>query len=340
VTAADALHVVVPYPATNSSVRTRALHWIERLDASAGTESTALVYGPGFRRGSPPPGTAVLLLRNARRFTRGRHEASLLRRASLGVYDLDDGLPWDDGDLPGLGHWWKRPWPRSLVARRAAAAADRMVVGNEVLADWASEHCADVRLVPTCVEPDEYARRTDWGIADREPVIGWIGSPATQGYVLDIVDALVVAHERSRARVELVGASPAVVPTDLAGFTTVVPWDEADARCRLATWDVGIMPLRDGPYERAKCGYKLLQYAASGVPAIGSPVGVNRTMLADMSAPAPVGVDEWTDALLDVLGASSDRRSAMARAGVELADRYSYDAWEAAWVDAVEWPAS
>jgi hypothetical protein len=56
------------------------------------------------------------------------------------VYDLDDGLPWDDGNLPGFGrHWWKRPFPRSIVAlERAASAADRMIVGNEVLADWAS----------------------------------------------------------------------------------------------------------------------------------------------------------------------------------------------------------
>ena len=39
------------------------------------------------------------------------------------------------------------------------------------------------------------------------------------------------------------------------------------------------MPLHDGVYERAKCGYKLLQYAASGVPAVGSPVGVNVSIL-------------------------------------------------------------
>ena len=46
------------------------------------------------------------------------------------------GSEWDDGTLAGLGRWWKRPVPRSQVARRAAAAADRLIVGNEVLADW------------------------------------------------------------------------------------------------------------------------------------------------------------------------------------------------------------
>ncbi|HSL73186.1 MAG TPA: hypothetical protein VK853_01900 [Ilumatobacteraceae bacterium] len=339
-TAADALHVVVPYPASNSSVRTRALHWIERVDSpGGGGRPTAIVYGPGFRSGSPPPGTDVLLLRNARRFTRGRHEARVLSRSRLGVYDLDDGLPWDDGNLPGLGHWWKRPWPRSLVARRAAAAADRVIVGNEVLAEWAEGMCDDVRIVPTCVEPSDYTRRSGWAIADRPPVIGWIGSPATQGYLADIATALRRAHDRTGVRVELIGAERTAVPMELADFTTAIAWNEHTSLDHLATWDVGIMPLRDGPYERAKCGYKLLQYAAAGVPALGSPVGVNRTMLAAMSAPAPVGVDEWTDALIDVLEAGPERRESMARAGFDLADRYSYDAWQSAWTDAVGWPS-
>jgi glycosyltransferase involved in cell wall biosynthesis len=85
---------------------------------------------------------------------------------------------------------------------------------------------------------------------------------------------------------------------------------------RIATWDVGIMPLRDGPYERAKCGYKLLQYAASGVPAVGSPVGVN-ARCSPMDGADPVSVpDDWADALVAVLDAPAERRAASGRDGV------------------------
>ena len=100
------------------------------------------------------------------------------------------------------------------------------------------------------------------------------------------------------------------------------------------------MPLRDGPYERAKCGYKLLQYAAAGVPAVGSSVGVNASMLASMSAPTPVTVDDWADALVDVVEAPASRRAVMAAGGFELADRYSYDAWQSRWAAAVGWDES
>src|SRR5690606_10393235 len=98
------------------------LKWVDRLRPGA------TVHGPGFSGARVPAGEPVLLLRNARRATRGRHEARILRRASIGVYDLDDGLPWDDGRLPGHERAVARVFPRSLLARRAAGAADRVIV--------------------------------------------------------------------------------------------------------------------------------------------------------------------------------------------------------------------
>lgn len=328
-------HVVVPYDASNSSVRTRAVTWRDRLlDAGRLEPGDVVFHGPGFDGRRVPDRANVLLLRNVGRFTRGRREAGLLRGAALGVYDLDDGLPWDDGKLPGLGRWWKRPWPRSLVAARAAAASDRMIVGNEVLADWAVERCSDVRVVPTCVEPGRYRRRTAWTI-DR-PLIGWIGSPATTGYVADVLPALRDVCARTGARVELIGADPAVVGP-FADIATVRPWNEADALDRLASWDVGLMPLRDGVYERAKCGYKLLQYAAAGVPSVGSPVGVNEPLLTAMDGLAPATLDDWADAVCHIVAEPADRRAGRAAAGFAVADVHSYDHWQDRWVDAVGW---
>jgi glycosyltransferase involved in cell wall biosynthesis len=331
-------HVVVPYAASNSTVRTRALHWIERCDRDGVVAADeVVVHGPGFAGGPVEPGATVLLVRNRRRLTRGRSEQRLLARAGVGVYDVDDGLPWDDGNLPGLGRWWKRPFPRSLVASRAASAADRVIAGNDTLAEWASEWCADVRIVPTCIEPHEYEPRSSWEIDGRVPTIGWIGSHATEGYLDDIAPSLVEVNRRTGARVEIV-SGPGDVPELLAPFTSRTEWTPASTRA-ISAWDVGIMPLRDGVYERAKCGYKLLQYAASGVPAVGSPVGVNAEMLAEMDGFAP-NASEWVDALIEAIGESADRRAQRARAGLVVSARYSYDAWQPAWVDAVGWTAT
>lgn len=328
-------HVVVPYGGSNSTVRTRATHWIERLVATGALSvDDVVLHGPDWPRRPVPPGEPVLLLRNARRVTRGRSEARVLGRAGPGVYDLDDGLPWDDGKLPGLGRWWKRPFPRSLVAARAAGAADRVIVGNELLADWAANVCDDVRIVPTCVEPAEYRRRDDWELGST-PIIGWIGSPATERYLNQIAPALAGVAERHGAMVEVISGA-GVVPASLAPFTRRTMWTPESVR-DIGRWDIGVMPLADGVYERAKCGYKLLQYAASGVPAVASPVGVNRRLLDRMDGLAAGSVDEWTDALDALLTESSARREQRARRGFEVATAYSYSTWEQAWVDAVGW---
>ncbi len=39
--------------------------------------------------------------------------------------------------------------------------------------------------------------------------------------------------------------------------------------------DIGIMPLPNAPWERGKCGYKLIQYMSCGMPVVASAVGVN-----------------------------------------------------------------
>ncbi|HEV2773129.1 MAG TPA: glycosyltransferase, partial [Thermoleophilaceae bacterium] len=43
--------------------------------------------------------------------------------------------------------------------------------------------------------------------------------------------------------------------------------------------EVGLMPLPDTPYTRAKAGFKLLQYMAAAAPVLASPVGVNTELV-------------------------------------------------------------
>jgi glycosyltransferase involved in cell wall biosynthesis len=248
------------------------------------------------------------------------------------VYDLDDGLPWDDGRLPNLGRWWKRPWPRSLIARRSATSADRVVAGNELLASWAAEHCGDVVVIPTCVDAADYVAKTSYEIADR-PVIGWIGSPATQLYVSAILPALRHIANKHDAQVELIGAEPTAFAS--YPFVRCTPWSPATVRTAPANWDVGIMPLHDGIYERAKCGYKLLQYCAIGLPVIGSAVGVNRRLIETASGWSACTGDEWIDALCELVESSTATRRNCGDAARQVAAAHSFDAWELTWRRAV-----
>jgi len=47
----------------------------------------------------------------------------------------------------------------------------------------------------------------------------------------------------------------------------------------LATCQIGLMPLTDDEWNKGKCGFKLIQYLALGIPAVCSPVGVNTIII-------------------------------------------------------------
>ena len=61
--------------------------------------------------------------------------------------------------------------------------------------------------------------------------------------------------------------------------TRVIPWSLKDEQYNLRSIDIGIMPLYDNTYNRGKCGFKLLQYMALGIPSVSSPVGVNSQII-------------------------------------------------------------
>ena len=337
------LRIFSQYGRDGASSRVRVYQWLERcgvehrLHAYARTGSVGhrtllhhpLAAGRGelhARFATVGPSDTVLVHRAATPFGQGTVEGRLLGSAGLGVYDFDDALQWEP-PRRGLPY---RFFPRPEATLRAVQAADRVIAGNPTLAEWAAAHAADVRLVPSCVEPSLYVRKHDYGLAD-PPVIGWVGSPSTFRYLGSVAAALLEVNRRTGAVLEVIGA-PAATAGPLETIIRRITWTGSAVHNRAAGWDLGVMPLTDGLYERGKCGYKLLEYGAAGLPVVGSPVGVNREILGRMAAPAPTDVDDWVEALTGLLdGPASARAEAGARARRVVEEQYSYAVWEGEW---------
>ncbi len=277
------------------------------------------------RIGSERP-ERLLLHREASPLSRGALEARLARAAGFAVYDFDDALQWDTGE----GGRVRRLAPKAPKALAAVRAADRVIAGNAVLADWASEHNADVVVIPSCVAVDAYRPKAGYELAD-PPRIGWIGNADNEAYLVPLGPALEQLHRRTGARLTIVGATEPRLGR-LEAIVDRIAWSEAAQHDELAAFDVGIAPVPDAPYERGKCGYKLLQYGAAGVPVVASPVGVNRDILQAFGMPAVEPAGDWAEAILELLERPASERAAIGRGARAVTQRdFSFEAWLPRW---------
>jgi len=212
------------------------------------------------------------------------------------------------------------------VARICARAA-WVTAGNEHLADFARRHTDRVTVLPTVVDTDAYAVRAEHERPGVRVRVGWLGSDRSIGETL-VPHLGLLARLRDALGFELVVVSkprpdlPAAV-----GPWRFVEWSP-EVETRLAElFDVGIMPLLDDPFQRGKCGCKLLQYMAAGLPAVASPVGVNAHLLADGRGLLAAGEGEWRAALA-ALVADAGLRGALGRAGRAFVERrYALREW-------------
>lgn len=340
------IDVVSLYGMANAGVRARLIAFLQRLDVPYTFHSYFRGNAAGLSQFARRPVRAVLaeqrmrelasgapdtliLSREASPLSKGGAEGQMLRSARHSVYDIDDALHRDV-----RGPLFEAFFSKGQKAERAAAAADVILVGNELLAEWASDQSADVRIIPTCVEPSDYVTKSDYGVAD-PPRLLWLGTRSGERYLRLLEPSLRRLHNELGARLTILG-SPTPQLGSMESLITRVGWDLETAHETISDYDVGVMPLDDSLYERGKCAYKLLEYGAARLPAVASPVGVNASILRQASTEAPRSGDEWFEVLQWLLTSSKSERETYAKRlhGVVL-DSFSFDQWTPAWRSAV-----
>ncbi len=215
--------------------------------------------------------------------------------------------------------------PSSLVRRLLGRKIDHVmrhaalvVVGNEYLAARARQAGARrVEILPSVVDVESY--RTKETITDTPFRIGWIGSPVTAPYLDQVVDALTKFSQEMNIHITLIGAGDVSPFGNIPTFSH--PWSEELELTIGDMFDIGIMPLMDGPFERGKCGYKLIQYMAAGLPVIASPIGVNNQIVRPgENGYLAASTAEWLDAFRK-LGTDSGLRLKMGKIGRQQAEQ-------------------
>lgn len=205
----------------------------------------------------------------------------LTRMNSRIVFDFDDALFEQKHEAKG------GCWDRLAGHRSARALPDMLRVARWVIVEndhnrkYVLNHASNVAIITGPIDTDHYQpdHRMIGASSQRGRVLGWIGSPGTTKYLHGIRGALSALSERyGDLSLMLIGASP----FEIRGMRVIQkPWGLDTEVENLRQFDIGIMPLPDTPWTRGKGGYKLLQYMAMGIPAVASPVGINRKIIQD-----------------------------------------------------------
>jgi glycosyltransferase involved in cell wall biosynthesis len=200
---------------------------------------------------------------------------------------------------------------------RLMAGARLVIAGNDYLAQRARQAGAPwVEVLPTVIDLERYPARGRAVHADDVPRIVWIGSPGTVPFLARLAEPLAALARSRRYVLRVVGGKLALPGVEVE----CVDWTEDSEVASIADCDVGIMPLNDTPWERGKCGYKLIQYMACGLPVVASPVGVNQAIVRDgENGLLARDAQEWEDALARLLD-SPALRAQMGRVGRKRAE--------------------
>ncbi len=237
----------------------------------------------------------------------------LRRCARKIIYDFDDAVMYSDRgpDRP------TRKRQRSFA--RTVEKADMVIAGNAYLADHAGVFNENVVVLPTGLNLADYSQSphgSDEGIIR----LVWIGSKSTLGYLIGIRSVLEEIGSRLDNVVLRIICDAFF---DLNNMPVEKrPWSEQTQFDDLAAGHIGLAPLPDDKFTRGKCGFKILQYQAAGLPVVASGVGVNAEYVRDgVCGFLAKDNGDWVEKLLRLINDEQLRRQ-MADAGLKAVQQF------------------
>jgi len=226
------------------------------------------------------------------------------------IFDFDDAIFTGEGKKD---NFFKKitSYLRESSFNNMVGVAKCCIVENEYNRKIALKYCPWVEIVTGPIDTEKYFVRQEK--KEGPVVVGWTGSSSTTRYLYEITGALASVYKKYNVILKFVGAKSDFKIQDVN--CQIEKWDLNKEVSQIQSFDIGIMPLPDNEWTRGKGGYKLLQYMAAGVPAVASPVEINKKIINNgVDGFLADSKDEWVKTLSSLIE-NEELRKKMGQAG-------------------------
>jgi glycosyltransferase involved in cell wall biosynthesis len=188
------------------------------------------------------------------------------------IYDFDDAI-WlaHVSEHNSLSFSLKNPGKVKAICKWVY----KVSCGNEYLCSYAKQFNSNVVYNPTCVDTEKWHN-----VISNHDVpkvtIGWTGTFSTLKYFELVIPVLKKLQQKYDFNIKIICNQQ---PSFDIGNLSYVEWTEENEVTELAACQIGLMPLTSDEWSEGKCGFKLIQYLSLGIPAVSSPVGVNKKII-------------------------------------------------------------
>ncbi len=153
--------------------------------------------------------------------------------------------------------------------------ATNVVVGNNFLETYAKQYNKNIIIIPTPVDTENEHKIIKIQATDK-PIVGWTGTFTNLKFFDLIITPLQQLQSEFNFEVLVIADIDPKLPLTNYRF---LPWKKETEIPDLLQMNIGLMPLHNTEATKGKCGFKAIQYMALGIPALVSPIAVNKQIV-------------------------------------------------------------
>ena len=187
------------------------------------------------------------------------------------IFDIDDAIWHPHGKEHTFFTNLRNRWRLKAIAR----ASDLCICANNVLGEHIRKLTERLTILPLTLDGKRWQPKTQTP-GSSVVRVGWSGHPVNLPYLVAIEPALVQAQAEN-PQIELTffcGKAPTFRKLKYRHIRFEPDMETQSIR----SFDIGILPLPPGPFAAGKSPIKGLQYMATGIPTILTPLGATGDM--------------------------------------------------------------